>query len=337
VASAVRLATLVLRRPPPQDKAPLRSQEQIAEQLIDMFCVPARAPAAQAQAQAPKTGAAYTVREEARAPAPAARHVPVPGVPTTGYACYGMLPPTLPQGAVQVGAAGPWAVRIRPCAPGGQVAGAPVPVTVPSVALSSVGASAVPPASQGSTVPNSPAQSPRPPTPTLSLDQQLQMLLPNNKRLLVTVLATWACLCRMNSRKVLQRALIIWMRVLPRLAIAKLCEIDVGSPVVAALAACFWIAMKCDGHRRSITKASRLAYIAGCSPAALPAAEIYIMDLIDWNPYQGLVAGIQAEKAQAEAAAVAEGAKRAAPEAQCSAWAEECGGDEPQCKRQRVA
>lgn len=100
------------------------------------------------------------------------------------------------------------------------------------------------------------------------------------------------------------------MRVLPRLAIAKLCEIDVGSPVVAALAACFWIAMKCDGHRRSITKASRLAYIAGCSPAALPAAEIYIMDLIDWNPYQGLVAGIQAEKAQAEAAAVAEGAKR---------------------------
>ena len=163
MASAVRLATLVLRRPPPQDKAPLRSQEQIAEQLIDMFCVPARAPAAQAQAQAPKTGAAYTVREEARAPAPAARHVPVPGVPTTGYACYGMLPPTLPQGAVQVGAAGPWAVRIRPCAPGGQVAGAPVPVTVPSVALSSVGASAVPPASQGSTVPNrrGPRRSPR--------------------------------------------------------------------------------------------------------------------------------------------------------------------------------
>lgn len=92
----------------------------------------------------------------------------------------------------------------------------------------------------------------------------------------------------MASRPPTRRALIIWLRALPNMAILRLVELDARQPVTLAMAACFWIAMKCDGHRRSITKASRLASVTGCSAKALPAAEVYIMDLIDWAPYKGL-------------------------------------------------
>lgn len=149
--------------------------------------------------------------------------------------------------------------------------------------------------------PRSPA-APSPGVAWLSMEQQMQILLPTHKRLLVTALATWAYHCRMNSKRVLQRALILWMRASPSLRLQPLVDMDAKHPVTVALAACFWIAMKCDGHRRLIVKSSKLAQVTGCERSALPAAELYIMEIVDWNPYKGLAATVaRAREALVEA------------------------------------
>jgi len=305
----------------PAAAAQQATHEQLAEQLIDMYCVPAKAARRGTAPAGPRPSASQPAR---RASQPAVPPRPrsalgVPHVPVPGWATHQSLSQ---EGAMGLPGAGMRGLLAGPLAqpqgfpmPAGGVSMAESNAPVPGLpalygacgsgAVSADSTVQMPSAPATCTRPVSPAPSPRTITHPLwlSTEQQMDIIRCQNKRMLVTVLATWACQCGMNSRKVLQKALLVWLRAAPKLALLRLAEIDHKNPVVVALAACFWIAMKCDGHRRQITKASRLAQVTGCSAAALPRAELYVMELIDWNPYQGLARGIAQQKAEAAAEA----------------------------------
>ncbi|CAG9464807.1 unnamed protein product [Pedinophyceae sp. YPF-701] len=122
----------------------------------------------------------------------------------------------------------------------------------------------------------------------LNTEKNLLLVTPNYTRHVQSLVASWAVLARVTARATVTRAVRLWREVLPKLSLQRCVEIDPEQPVVAVLAACFWTACKLEEPRKHQIKGAALAQLVGVrGTSAIPRAELYIMDLLDWKPLLG--------------------------------------------------
>jgi hypothetical protein len=103
------------------------------------------------------------------------------------------------------------------------------------------------------------------------------------------LVAHWGRACGGSpSGGALALALHLFRRVESRLCPATLTSAGARCPRRAGLAACLWVAAKAVDARGAAPRGAALALLAGASVPALAAAELHVLQLVDWAPLAGL-------------------------------------------------
>lgn len=79
----------------------------------------------------------------------------------------------------------------------------------------------------------------------------------------------------------------IFKRVAKRMDGELLASFGTRVPAAAAMLICLWIGAKCEDRRRHLVGASTIGKACGMPPSGVSALELYVMQLLDWRPYEG--------------------------------------------------